>query len=143
MRGMHALLCIIVITLVGCSDEKVSQIQTIGEKVAQSESVDQEWGLSPIFKSALKDSNGNSIPMTLLGKENRIAVLYDEKINPFIAGKPQKYLWFFWGQPEKLNGNMGVEAVKKDTGEKINIFETNSLAKEDRADASAPSLMEL
>ncbi|MED4531864.1 DUF4871 domain-containing protein [Metabacillus fastidiosus] len=65
---------------------------------------------------------------------------------PFISGESQKYMWHFWGDEKVLTKPFKVVGIKKETGEKLTVFEfpTNSvLAPNSGADHHIPSTMSL
>ncbi|MCR8641956.1 DUF4871 domain-containing protein [Paenibacillus sp. N1-5-1-14] len=69
---------------------------------------EHSWEVSPTFKYNIYQ---------LRGIENRMGVMDHE----IIAGKPNKYMWFFWGDKSILRGESPVYAVRKGTNELILI----------------------
>ncbi|UUZ79117.1 DUF4871 domain-containing protein [Paenibacillus sp. P26] len=62
----------------------------------------------------------------------------------FTAGKPNKYMWHFWGTEEELDGPFAVKAVKQGSTDIIDVFTVDALAGElNGADRHAPSTMVL
>jgi len=55
--------------------------------------------------------------LEMQGIEGKIGILGPE----FVAGKPNKHMWHFWGTKEELSGNFRVEAVNTKTGEKLTL----------------------
>ncbi|KRE44973.1 DUF4871 domain-containing protein [Paenibacillus sp. Soil522] len=81
--------------------------------------------------------------LEMQGIEGKIGILGSE----FIAGKPNKHMWHFWGTKEELSANFRVEAVNTNTGEKINPFTLDNPTPiggpNNGADGHVPSSMEL
>jgi len=81
--------------------------------------------------------------LEMQGIEGKIGILGPE----FVAGKPNKHMWHFWGTKEELSGNFRVEAVNTKTGEKINPFPLDNPTPiggpNNGADGHVPSSMEL
>lgn len=92
---------------------------------------DSSWEPSPSFKSGVYD---------MTGVEGRLGF-----INPgFIADQPNKYMWHFWGRDEELTGDLLITAVKRNTTEIIDVFETTLRpGKHNGADAAVPTSMSL
>jgi len=58
----------------------------------------------------------------------------------FVAGKPNKYMWHFWGPAESLYGPLEIVAVKRGSSEPVPLFRATLAAGElNGADASMPS----
>jgi hypothetical protein len=88
---------------------------------------------SPTFKSGV---------YTLQGIEGRIGILAP---GGFIANKPNKYMWHFWGTKEELSQKpFRVEAIDLKTGDKHQALQIESIGVSplNGADASIPSNME-
>lgn len=81
----------------------------------------QEWIVDEPFQVDINTDNGQ-IKRNVIGKANHVIVTYDENIG-FIAGKPHKYIWYFWGDEKELNGQVAVVATEKDSGVKVRLFE--------------------
>ncbi len=77
------------------------------------------------------------------GIEGKMGLLGPE----FVAGKPNKHMWHFWGTEDELGGKFSAEAVNLATGEKINPFPLDFPASiggpNNGADGHAPSSIEL
>lgn len=92
---------------------------------------DAPWEVSPMFKSGTYD---------LRGVKDRLGF-----IDPgFIAGKPNKYMWHFWGGAEELTGALKIEAVRRGSNRVESVFAAERLgAALNGADAVIPSSMTL
>ncbi|TMV50848.1 DUF4871 domain-containing protein [Paenibacillus mesophilus] len=92
---------------------------------------DAPWEVSPTFKSGAYD---------LRGVKDRLGF-----IDPgFIAGKPNKYMWHFWGRAEELNGELKIDAVRRGSNRVESVFEAARLgAALNGADAAIPTSMTL
>lgn len=92
---------------------------------------DSSWEPSPVFTS------GN---FEMTGVENRLGFIHPG----FQAGQSNKYMWHFWGRDEELNGELKITAVKQNSFEIIDVFESKlSPGKLNGADAALPSSMSL
>lgn len=66
---------------------------------------------------------------------------------PYIAGKPNKYFWMFWGDKETLKKPVKIVGISKESGESLNVFEfpqePSSLAPLYGSDHTMPSSIKL
>jgi hypothetical protein len=92
---------------------------------------DAPWEVSPMFKSGVYE---------LRGVKDRLGF-----IDPgFIAGKPNKYMWHFWGRAEELDGALKIEAVRRGSNRIESVFAAERLGSAlNGADAVIPSSMTL
>ncbi|WNQ14028.1 DUF4871 domain-containing protein [Paenibacillus aurantius] len=95
------------------------------------------WEVTPEFKSGT---------YTMRGVENKVGFIEAG----FIAGKPQKYMWHFWGNEDLLNGPFEVKAVKQGTDQIIDVYSSNLMSSANAlagglngADRTAVTMMEL
>ncbi|WP_456289496.1 DUF4871 domain-containing protein [Paenibacillus sp. AK002] len=90
---------------------------------------DGSWEPSPSFVSG-------SYAMT--GVEGRLGFIH----SGLIAGKPNKYMWHFWGLDEELTGELVITAVKQNSSEIIDVFKSRVAPyPHNGADASLPTTM--
>ncbi len=72
----------------------------------------------------------------MTGVPNLLAFLGPE----FVAGKPNKYMWHFWGEPEALTGSLVLLAVRQGSTELVRLFQGRlAPGALNGADASRPS----
>lgn len=90
----------------------------------------QDWQVSPAFETFYTGNDGEEHKMVFLGKEGNVAIhmgpYADEEGNvfdvaPIIAGKGNKYMWYFWGSEEELRGNLKVVGINEQ-GEKHKVL---------------------
>ena len=65
---------------------------------------------------------------------------------PYIAGKPNKYFWMFWGDKETLTKPVKIVGTSKESGESLTVFEIpqgQPLASLYGADHTMPSSIKL
>ncbi|WLR42272.1 DUF4871 domain-containing protein [Bacillus carboniphilus] len=110
------LLFITFVYLVGCSNE--------------------EWEESSIFESE---------NYRMIGVEDKLGFIYDDsKATRFYSGEANKYMWHFWGDSEKLKGNLKVIATHNDSKEEMTVIENLPIGGPNNgADAHIPSMMSL
>ncbi|TLS50120.1 hypothetical protein EMG79_27620 [Klebsiella pneumoniae] len=101
----------------------------------ESSEVSVETDASPFFTTSTgAEMQGIEGKMGLLGPE-------------FVAGKPNKHMWHFWGSAKELSGKFRAEAVNLATGEKVNPFPLDFPAPiggpNNGADGHVPSSIEL
>src|SRR5690606_24306371 len=58
---------------------------------------------------------------------------------PIVAGKRNKYMWYFWGSKEELTGKLSIMAIKEGSSREIDIYRGGSI---NTAEARIPSSME-
>lgn len=89
------------------------------------------WETSPMFRSGA---------FQMRGIERKVGFIDVG----FIAGKPNKYMWHFWGGEADLSGEFKVVAVKQGTSRLVSVFEADRLAGGvNGADRTAVSMMTL
>lgn len=92
---------------------------------------DSSWEPSPNFVSG---------SYAMSGVEGRLGFIYPD----LIAGKPNKYMWHFWGRDEELTGDLVITAVKQNSSEIIDVFKSRVAPyPHNGADASLPTTMSL
>lgn len=93
---------------------------------------DSSWEPSPNFVSG---------SYAMSGVEGRLGFIYPD----LIAGKPNKYMWHFWGRDEELTGDLVITAVKQNSSEIIDVFKVAGLRPSplNGADAAIPTSMSL
>jgi hypothetical protein len=124
---------LIFVVLMGCSME-----QTVTNES------NKDWEVSTTFTIPYKGVDGKDYTYTLLGPEGRLGFIYNDQVTRFIAGKPNKYMWHFWGEPEELKGKLKILGISKENGEEHTVFEANYVTgPHNGADASAHSSMML
>ncbi|MFC4778569.1 DUF4871 domain-containing protein [Paenibacillus sp. GCM10023252] len=74
------------------------------------------WGESPSFQL------GNGTKYTLRGKEGRAAILDI----PFLANRSNKYMWYLWGEEDRLDGQLVIKAVKEGSYDMMDVFSASS-----------------
>lgn len=107
---------------------------------------DGSWEPSPSFVTDLSEEEAKTAaskgahPRSVTGVEGRLAFLGMD----FAAGKPNKYMWHFWGPDEELTGDLTFTAVKQHSHEIIDVFQTDIRPSPMYgADAMLPSMMML
>lgn len=89
------------------------------------------WEVSPMFHSGSYEMHGI---------EKKVGFIDAG----FIAGKPNKYMWHFWGATKDLDGKFVVKAVKQGDDKLIDVFSSPSLGSSiNGADRNAVSMMTL
>lgn len=107
--------------LVGCSEQETK------EKVAVSSN---HWKVSPTFDIPVDFEDGTKGKYVLIGKKDRLGFLVgsggkdDVQINPIIKGKPNKYIWHFWGNVDEFDGPLKVVGINE-IGEKHKILKND------------------
>lgn len=92
---------------------------------------DASWEIGPTFKSGAYE---------LRGAKGRLGFIDAG----FAAGKPNKYMWHFWGGEEELDGVLKIEAVRKGSNRIEPVFAAERLGSPlNGADAAIPSMMTL
>ncbi|GAA3403090.1 DUF4871 domain-containing protein [Paenibacillus hodogayensis] len=93
---------------------------------------DPVWKVSPSFRSGAYE---------MLGIPQRIGLI---DAGGFIAGKSNKYMWHVWGNPEELQGEFTVQAVRQGSDRMIPLFSADGLGSAlNGADAAIPSMLTL
>lgn len=92
---------------------------------------DGSWAPDGMFRSG---------DYELVGKEGKLGVLSPG----FLAGRPNKYMWYFWGRSEELTGELHITAVKQGEEQVLSLAQA-SLAPYalNGADASMPTTLTL
>lgn len=110
MRISLLILVLISGLVTGCSDTN-DEVKT------------EEWETSPTFNI------GEISKHEVQGEKGKLVV----DNTPFIAGKTQKYMWYFWDNEEVLNaGNVRIEAKHEKTGEKHKALVTQTGTKDEK-----------
>lgn len=92
---------------------------------------DASWETGPTFESGAYE---------LRGVKGRLGFIDAG----FTAGKPNKYMWHFWGREEQLDGSIRIEAVRQNSNRVETIFAAERLGSPlNGADAAIPSMMTL
>lgn len=91
------------------------------------------WTESGTFNLPYEGVDGLSHKYVLMGEEGKVGFLIGPYQNdngelldkqPIIAGKGNKYMWFFWGTKEELTGGLSIMALKEGTNREIDMFRT-------------------
>ncbi|SDC96119.1 protein of unknown function [Paenibacillus sp. UNCCL117] len=77
--------------------------------------LEPSWDITPKFQSGA---------YAMRGVEKKVGFIDAG----FIADKPQKYMWHFWGNEDLLNGPFEVKAVKQGTDKIIDVYSSNQLS---------------
>ncbi|MEW9674441.1 DUF4871 domain-containing protein [Ammoniphilus sp. 3BR4] len=123
-------LLVLIFSLTGCSTET----GTVKE---------ENWDESPTLVQEFVNQNGQKIENVFrIGDNGKLGF---GEYGPFIAGESQKYMWHFWGDKETLTKPLRIQAVSKDTGEKIIVHDIvgQNLSPNNGADHHSPSSMML
>ncbi|WP_430787535.1 hypothetical protein VBD025_16715 [Virgibacillus flavescens] len=126
MKILTLSLLIMASTLVACtSDEnKDASGKTKQEDTTQVSNNDaiqnKNWDLSPTFEHTVVYESGKEGSYTVVGNEKTFG--YSGPF-PILAGKTQKYFWFYFGKENIYDKPVQVKALKKGTEEMVDIFE--------------------
>ncbi|MGO4789921.1 hypothetical protein AB4124_21160 [Paenibacillus sp. 2KB_20] len=115
MRVTLYLCCLMILICSGCAQQKLP---------ASTQPEHEDWELSKKFAITIKDNKGSPITRTVIGKENRVVFTYTENVSNFVVNKPKKYLWYFWGEADELNGTVKFSAIEQQTKEEIELFKS-------------------
>ncbi|MYL64479.1 hypothetical protein GLW07_14065 [Bacillus hwajinpoensis] len=127
MKNWLKMVPLLLVILVGCSDNEEAGAKQVVHK-------DPDLKVSDTFTSG---------SYKMIGDEGRLGFIYDEA-TILKAGKPNKYMWHFWGAEEELDGRFKVIGTNQDTKEEVVVFEMDELAgAHNGADAHTPSSMQL
>jgi hypothetical protein len=77
--------------------------------------LEPSWDISPMFQSGI---------YWMRGVEKGVGFIDAG----FVAGKPQKYMWHFWGNEDELTGPFVVKAVREGTDRIVDVFPLNGLS---------------
>lgn len=111
----------VLLLLVGCSEKETKEKEAVSSN---------HWQVSPTFDIPI-DFGGKKGKYVLLGKEGRLGFLVgsgnedDIKIDPIIKGKPNKYMWHFWGNDDEFDGPLKVVGINE-KGEKHKIIQADN-----------------
>jgi hypothetical protein len=98
----------------------------------------EEWRTSPVFSIYDTTPDGRRIEYKVRGEEGHFGFLDA----PFVAGKKQKYMWYFWGEPSEFVGKqLRVTGVKKGTDQEIQVLNASLGGQNRSATAHVPSEM--
>lgn len=105
--------------------EKEMNVQEENKSSLIIGTISKEWELSPEYNIPVTFGDGTKGENILIGKERKLGFLTGGQ--PIIAGKPNKYMWHFWGstleETQQLFGKkMEIRGVGKQTGEEISVF---------------------
>lgn len=133
VRKIYSLLTMIGLLLASCSKEE----QTVSNT--------EEWKESStlVREVVITDDGKTDDFIFRIGDNGKLGF---GEYGPFIAGKPQKHMWHFWGEKEVLTKPFKVVGVSKKTREEMTVFEfssNNVLAPNSGADHHIPSTMTL
>lgn len=118
---------ILSLVIVGCNDEEAIEKK---EKVIQ-----HHWNESPLFESG---------GYTMIGEEGRLGFIYDDsEVVKFYPDKVQKYMWYFWGEEQELDGELKVVAIHENDNEEIYVTGGTLSSANNGADKHIPSHMSL
>ncbi|RKN82228.1 DUF4871 domain-containing protein [Paenibacillus ginsengarvi] len=93
---------------------------------------DGPWEVSPTFRSGAYEMRGIAQRLGFID------------VIGFTAGKANKYMWHFWGNPEELGGRLEIKAVRQGTQQLTDVFDVERLGSAlNGADAAFPSMMML
>ncbi|MDQ0917019.1 hypothetical protein [Paenibacillus sp. V4I5] len=122
-------LLISVFVLTGCSIqtgiEKEINVQEENKSALKVDINPKGWEVSPTFNIPVTFGDGTKGEYILIGNEGELGFLTGGQ--PIIAGKSNKYMWYFWGstleETQQLFGKkMEIRGVSKQTGEEISVF---------------------
>lgn len=77
--------------------------------------LEPSWDLTPEFRSG---------SYMMRGIEKKVGFIDAG----FVANKPNKYMWHFWGSEDELNGPFQVRAVKQGTDQIIDVYSSSLLS---------------
>jgi hypothetical protein len=89
------------------------------DRVIEYVEKNNDWNLTPIFKYETEDENGVGITYNVLGKKDSFGITGPF---PIVAGIPQKYFWFYWGEEKIKDQPLEIMAYKKGSNELIKLF---------------------
>ncbi|CAG7634121.1 DUF4871 domain-containing protein [Paenibacillus allorhizosphaerae] len=93
---------------------------------------DVSWEASPLFRSG---------SYSMRGEQGKLGF-----IDPgFMKGRPNKYMWHFWGKKEELQGALRIIGLHKGSHQWIDVFQADGIAVSalNGADGSIPTSMTL
>mgnify|MGYP001156627584 CR=1 FL=1 len=111
---------------------------------------------SPTFTLPVTFHDGIKGEYVLIGKEGKVGILVgsgnegEAVATKFIANQPDKYMWHFWGEEDKISGDFKVVGVDEDGKEHpVLLFGNNavwqysdvSISPHNGADSHIPSNM--
>lgn len=111
----------LLLLLVGCSEQETKEKEAVSSN---------HWQVSPTFDIPVDFEDGKKGKYVLIGKEGRLGFLVgsgsedDVEIDPIIKGKPNKYMWHFWGNDDEFDGPLNVVGINE-KGEKHKILQSN------------------
>jgi hypothetical protein len=92
-----------------------------------SEPISQNWLLSPTFKIPVTFGDGTKGEYVLVGEEGKVGFQIGsgkegEAIpQPIIKEKPNKYMWYFWGETKEIEGEWKIVGINE-KGKEQNDF---------------------
>lgn len=111
------------------------------------------WISTSTFKLPYTGNDGMPHNYVLAGEKDKVGFLVGPYQNeqglildeqPIVAGKGNKYMWYFWGSKKELTGSFNVMGVKEGTTQEIEVFSARSVGSPlNGADAVIPSSMVL
>lgn len=122
--------------------------QRYGDFVLSVKEPPSPWQESPTFELPI-GAGGEYI---LIGEQGKFGFLIGpyqivagerQYQIPVVAGKPNKYMWFLWGDKDSLKGSLTVTAVKEGSQQEIGVFTLGLGSSSSLADAQVPSTMKL
>ncbi|WP_274364687.1 DUF4871 domain-containing protein [Paenibacillus thermotolerans] len=79
----------------------------------------KNWQLSPVFNIPVTFGDGTEGEYVFIGEEGKLAMQVgsgkegEAQAQPIVKGKGNKYMWYFWGSDEELNGKLKVEGINE------------------------------
>jgi hypothetical protein len=119
MKKLFILFIFIGFALVGCSQKPNNEVSE-----ATTETVKEDWNISPAFTISKPGSDGKDVDYVVRGIDGKLAIVD----GPVMAMANNKELFHFWGgTPEKTEQLFGkkvkVIGTSKENGETVTAFE--------------------
>ncbi|WP_139311083.1 hypothetical protein [Paenisporosarcina indica] len=118
------------------SDQSFIHISKSNSVVEATESKEPNRNESPLFEAG---------GYTMIGEEGHVGFIYDNEddVSRFYPNKKQKYMWHFWGDENKFDGDLRVMGTHESGVEQILVYEGGLGGANNGADRHAPSNMSL
>lgn len=113
--NLLVVLLLLSFNIMGCSNTETNEVNVLKD---MDQLIDEEdWTESNVFFRNVQNSDGKLIKYRIIGKEETIGFSGSDPV----AGRPLKWIWFYFGNEDILNKNISVRGQLKGMEESIDL----------------------